>query len=462
MDVRDLAFPTGFRLEHGETVLEGPRLERAVATATAALLKAGLQRHEPVVFQAADDLPSILALLAIRRAGGTSVPLHPRLAPPEAAALIARVGPRLVVGPGAGPFPGIDGSWDVAPLSGPPRALPAQFVVFTSGTEGRPKGVLLGEGAFRAHAHAAAQRLSLRNDDRWLLSLSVAHVGGLAMLLRAVQLGNALVLPADASDLDGETRRHATTHVSVVPTQLARWVEAARGAAPPTLRCVLVGGAPLDPALLERARHVGFPVRATYGLSEAASQVATQAVEDPPTSCGKPLPGVTVRIEDEAGTPVGAGLAGRICVRGATLFVGYLDDDATTKEVLRGGWLRTGDRGHVDGAGHLFVAGRGDDVIVSGGEKIDPTEVEAVLLLHPMVADACVVGVPDPEWGQAVVAAVVPRGGATPTAAELREHCARSLARYKCPKRVEVVAAIPRTLTGKARRSQVRAALTRP
>jgi O-succinylbenzoic acid--CoA ligase len=218
------------------------------------------------------------------------------------------------------------------------------------------------------------------------------------------------------------------TLVSLVPTTLLRLLEAGlRG--PPDLRCALLGGAPAPPALLARAAEVGVPVAQTYGLTEACSQVATSAIGEP-DSAAAPLPGTTVVISP----------AGEILVAGPTVAPGSVAAD---------GYLHTGDLGRLDDAGRVHVTGRLGDLIVSGGENVAPAEVEAVLSDHPAVAEAAVFGRADPEWGEAVAAAVVLRPGASVAAEDLREHCAARLARFKAPRSVVFVDALPRTSSGK-------------
>jgi O-succinylbenzoic acid--CoA ligase len=204
------------------------------------------------------------------------------------------------------------------------------------------------------------------------------------------------------------------------------------------LRCVLLGGGPVPAVLIERALDADVPIAPTYGLTEAASQVTTLPpgqARAKPGSAGTPILPAEVRIED-----------GRILVRGSNVSQGELDPD---------GWLRTGDLGHIDDGGHLYVHGRGDEVIVTGGENVSPEEVEAALCSHPAVADAGVTGREDPEWQNAVVAAVVLRTGAKSSEPELRDHCRRRLAGFKVPKVILFVDELPRNAQGKLVRSRL-------
>jgi O-succinylbenzoic acid--CoA ligase len=214
--------------------------------------------------------------------------------------------------------------------------------------------------------------------------------------------------------------------VSLVPTMLSRLLDAGLRE-PPSLRWALLGGGPIAPALLERAAEAGVPVAPTYGMTEACSQIATH---------GWPLPRVQLRIAD-----------GEVLVRGPNVAAGAVADD---------GWLYTGDLGEIDERGRLVITGRRADTIISGGENVAPDEVEAVLLEHPAVADAAVHGRADPEWGEAVIAAVILRNGHEADGEELRDFCSTRLARFKVPKAVEFVERLPRTASGKLRRRELR------
>ena len=219
--------------------------------------------------------------------------------------------------------------------------------------------------------------------------------------------------------------------------------------APPTLRGILVGGGPIPPDLLLRARDAGYPVFTTYGMTETASGIASgggdEATLADPTA-GRGLPGVELRIADD----------GEILVRGEMVFDGYLDDPAATARALPGdGWLHTGDHGSIDADGLLRVEARAHELIISGGENVAPAEVEAVLESHPAVAEAAVVGVADARWSMVPKAIVVIAAGADASDEELERHCRGQLAGYKVPASFERVAALPRTAMGKLDRAQL-------
>jgi O-succinylbenzoic acid--CoA ligase len=283
------------------------------------------------------------------------------------------------------------------------------------------------------NAVGSALALGLDADERWLCPMPLAHVGGLSIQIRSAIYATGVLLH---ERFDAETAVGAlmdpgerVTLVSLVPTMLARLLDAGLGE-PPTLRWALLGGGPIAPALLERATAAGVPVAASYGMTEACSQIATG---------GLPLFGFEVRIAADR----------EVLVRGPAVARGSLAAD---------GWLHTGDLGSMDEAGRLSIEGRKADTIVSGGENVAPVEVEAALLEHPAVADVAVLGRPDPVWGEAVVARVVLRSGALARDAapeELRRHCAGRLASFKVPKRVELVDSLPRSSTGKLLRREL-------
>lgn len=378
------------------------------------------------------------------------MPLHPRLHPAEVSQILSRTGSRLLVHDGVHKLPSSalglqlpqpSQNLTVPRLVGPARAVNADWLVLTSGTAGRPKIARLSDEAFHANADAARRRLGLDDGDRWLFSLSLAHAGGLAMLLRGRDIGQSLVFPSE-----GGQPPASFEYTSWVPTQLHRWLQDNPTPAAHQVRGILVGGAPVPEDLERQAREAGLPIRITYGLTETHSQAATQTVESPAGSAGPSLDGVEI-----------AERGGELWIRGPTLFQGYLDDPKATERTLQGGWLHTGDSGSVDKNGNVWVRGRLDDLVISGGENVDPLEVERVIMQAPGVLEACVVGVPDEAWGQRVVALVVPRPGTTVDGERLKGFCRALLAPFKVPKEFRFVTALERTSTGKVSRQRTRA-----
>lgn len=328
-----------------------------------------------------------------------------------------------------------------------------ESVIWTSGTGGAPRGVLLDGSAHRAVARAAVRRLGLGHRDRWLVSLSLSHVGGIALVHRAAASGARLVLRAGPFRPDVFCRLASegrVTHASLVPAMLHGALRAEGAAAVAArLRCVLVGGAATPPPLLALARASGWPVALTYGLSEAASQVATappQLVRRKPGTVGHPLPGVRVRISERS----------EILVKGPGVMCGYLSSEGSAQVIDTRGWLHTGDGGRLDEEGHLWVRGRLDLRLVSGGETVDPEEVEAVLAAAPGVEEVAVTGVPDEVWGDRIVAMVRLSPPAYADTAALEVFARKRLSGARLPRSWLFVEEIPRNPHGKTDRVALR------
>jgi O-succinylbenzoic acid--CoA ligase len=343
-----------------------------------------------------------------------------------------------------------------------------QAIIFTSGTTGYAKGALITFANHFWSAVASAFRLGVVPGDRWLACLPLYHVGGLAVLFRACLYGTAVVLHDgfDTAAVRRSLRDDGITLISLVPTMLSRLLhEGLTAADAPALRLILLGGAAAPAPLLDEARAAGLPVAVTYGLTEAASQVATllpDGVAGKPGSAGKPLLFTTVAAVDDEGNELPPGQPGEIVVRGPTVMAGYYGDEPATAAALRGGRLHTGDFGYVDAGGDLWLLDRRADLIVSGGENVYPAEVERVLREHPAVALAAVVGLPDADWGQQVAAAVVLRSPGAATADELLAHCRARLAGYKRPRRLVLRDELPQTASGKVQRRLVAEQLRQP
>jgi O-succinylbenzoic acid--CoA ligase len=307
--------------------------------------------------------------------------------------------------------------------------------MLSSGTSGEPKPIELTGGNHIWSAIASAANLGVHDDDNWLCCMPLNHVGGLTILIRSAMYGTAATIHDgfEVERVAGALTSGDITIVSLVATQLVRLLDA--GAAVDRPRLLLVGGGPVPSDVLAEALDRGATVVQTYGLTEACSQVCTLAPDearDHVGSAGRPLLGIEVRIE-----------ADEILVKGPNVAPGELADD---------GWLHTGDLGRIDPDGFLWVEGRRDDLIVTGGENVRPQRVEEVLRSDPAVADVGVAGVDDREWGQVVVAFVVAAPGSDPDFERLREAARRELRSFEVPKRFELVDQLPRTPSGKLQR----------
>lgn len=439
----------------GRTRLDFAALAERAAGLAGAFARAGIGRDALVAARLRDPVAFASAMYGTWGLGARWLPVNARLAAPERARVRAAARPALwiegeealpVARPGAPAAPPGDRF--------PPGAI--AVVLFTSGTTGRPRGACLTRDNLYWSAVASAARLGSTSEDRWLACLPLFHVGGLSILVRSVLYGTAVVVQErfDPARVSRALDEEGITLLSLVPTTLKRLLEARPGRAPDRLRAVLLGGAAAPEGLVRRARDRGYPVLPTYGLTEAASQVATVRPGAEPRGAATPLVGTSVRVVDAGRRRLPPDEPGAVEVRGPTVFAGYLEDPEATRAALRDGWLATGDVGVVDAAGGLRLLDRRTDLVLTGGENVYPAEVEAVLLDHPGVEEVAVVGLPDPDLGQRVAAFVVARGDAR-DAARLDRFCRARLAGYKRPREIRFVAALPRNAMGKVVRASL-------
>ncbi len=356
----------------------------------------------------------------------------------------------------------IEPAWDIDEVA---------IVLYTSGTTAEPKAALLRHRHLMAYLLGSVEFGSADPTDAVLVSVPPYHIAGVANLLSNLFAGRRLVYlrAFDAQVWLDTVQGEGVTHAMVVPTMLARVVDVLDGATAdaPTLRSLSYGGAKVSERVLVTALRA-FPATGfvnAYGLTETASTVAVlgpddhrAAIEsDDPlvkrrlSSAGQVLPMVEIEVRDQDGTVMPAGEVGYLFLRGEQIAGEYSSGSVLDAE----GWFFTRDRGFVDDEGYLFIEGRSDDTIIRGGENIAPAEIEAVLLAHVAVAEVCVMGVPDDEWGQRIVAAVVLADGAAATADELRAHARSSLRGSKTPETIVFRAELPYTDTGKLLRRVV-------
>ncbi len=419
-------------------------LENRVTVLTQALDSLHLPAGSCVALCLPNGFHFVTALLALHRARLVPVLISPKLPPAAVSEQVRFCRCRLGLGSGGvgQPDTGADLKWvDPADLfamggeapapGGPPR--PAKFpgeahaaILFTSGSSGPPKAAVLSHRALYYSARGANQNLPVGSKDVWLAALPMWHVGGLGIIYRCLMSGATLAFPTPRTPLERDLEDLKVTHVSVVPTQLRHWLRSSGATAlAARLKAVLVGGAPASPDLLNAAFAAGFPLRLSYGMTEAASQIATTPTyypEDERLSCGRVLPSRELRVDER----------GQFLVRGMTLFSGYLRKDGTLDlPVDDDDWFATGDLGRIDERGYVTVTGRVDNLFISGGENIQPEEIEAVLRRMPGVDDAVVVPVEDEKFGQRPFAFVQSAEPVAP--AELNAHVRSLLAAFKVP-----------------------------
>ncbi|HHH13629.1 MAG TPA: hypothetical protein ENJ98_05280 [Thiolapillus brandeum] len=422
------------------------------------LLAQGLVPGTVVAAADPDSLLKLLLLLLLPRLGCPFLPLDPALPAAHRDRLLElanasflvggdsgkRVRLRPLAGRASGPSPVPYDPSD--PGFAPSRRV--QLLISTSGSQGSPRLVALTGGNLRAAAAAANRLLAFGAGDRWLLCLPLHHVAGVSVVLRAWLAGAGVVLQAPFSPgaLLRRLERRDVTHLSLVPTQLHRLLQHEPGfRPPPELRVVLLGGAPADPALVQRALALGWPLCPSYGLTEAASQVAT--LFPPPARwsaglAGRPLPHLEVALAGD----------GRIRIRGESVAPWVLEAEAAHALADGAGWFTTGDLGTLDGEGRLTVLGRADEVIISGGEKIHPAVLEAELARCPGIDEVAVVGLEDETWGSRVVACY---RGAWPEARVARWAGERLRGAFR-PRAFHRVARLPRNALGKLLRGELR------
>jgi long-chain acyl-CoA synthetase len=473
----------------GRTVTYGELDERADRVA-AGLAAAGLRRGDRVLALLPNGVETYDVLLGCARAGLVFVPMNRRLATVEMRAVARDVAPAAVivhadhdaaadalmeacVAPGlrvgSAGYEGWLAGQD--PTAAPATALADEDVVlrvYTSGTTGRPKGVLLTNRNLAAKVPRAAESWHFDNTAVSLLATPLFHVGGLGWGLVGLYAGARTIIAGatGATTLTDLMRRERVTHTFLVPTTLADLC-AASGGGFPDLRTIVFGAAPINEptqrAVLDTFRCTLIHV---YGLSETTGSI-TQ-VETPPDapvderrrrirSAGRPFPWIELSVRDPATCaeqPPGA--VGEVWTRSDQNTPGYAGDPQGTRDLLTpDGWLRTGDAGYLDADGYLYLTGRVKDMIVTGGENVYPAEVEAVLRDHPDVAEVAVVGLPDARWGETVAAVVVPRAGRSPDPGNLIAFTDGRLAGYKRPRAVFLVGELARTATGKVRKADL-------
>lgn len=337
------------------------------------------------------------------------------------------------------------------------------YVGYTSGTTGTPKGALVSHRAIVVGFLYKALAYGLTDQDVTINAGPYWHSAPRDFAALALYLGGTAVVPErfDAETYLADVERYRVTNSFVVPTMLQRLVASPdlKRRDTSSMRALISGGAPLPSAVKERVLEAFGPVLTEfYGATETriVTVISAQELATRERSVGRPLRDVEIRILDEAGSEVPAGEVGEVFLRGPGLFSGYWRDPERTAAAHRGEWFSLGDMGRLDSDGYLYLVDRKQDMIISGGENIFPNDIEECLQRHQAVAEAAVIGIPDDQWGELVVAYVVPAAGAHVSSEELIAFCADRLPNYMKPRRIEFRQSLPRNPTGKLLRRELR------
>jgi acyl-CoA synthetase (AMP-forming)/AMP-acid ligase II len=469
-------------------------LERRACRVANGLIGAGIQCGDRVAYLGKNCISYFEALIGAAKAGAVMVPINWRLAPAEVSVLVADCSPRwMLAGPGfedtvarvAARVPQFDcgpagsfGAWRDAQSDADPghESAPqdAALQLYTSGTTGLPKGaVLTNRSLFGLRTAMTPETMpawyAWSSSDVSLIAMPAAHISGTGWGMWSLMHGATGVVTAEFDphavfDLMVE---HRINKIMMVPTaiQIAIRHPRARETDFSFLRYICYGGAPMPPDLLQEAMRVfGCGFVQMYGMTETSGTIVALPPEDHDPahgarlgSVGLPLPGVELKICDAAGAALATGECGEILTRSIANMSGYFNrPEETAKTVDPDGWLHTGDAGFIDAGGYLFLRDRIKDMIISGGENVYPVEVENALRMHPDVLDVAVIGVPDETWGERVLAVVVTKEGEPQDASALIDFARTKIARYKCPKQIEFLQALPRNVSGKILRRELR------
>ncbi|WP_406281147.1 AMP-binding protein [Nocardia sp. NBC_00881] len=496
-DRRATLDPHGPAVSDGSQSLDNAQLLKRVRAATHHLRELEIGPGDVVALRLRNRVEFVVLLFAAWRLDATITPVDPNLTDIEIVRQLSDSGARLlVVEDDATPVGGVTtlavGDLHTEAVSSvlepqpqpstldvlyqaavewvrqPPRMDPSTvaLLIYTSGTTGVPKGVMLDHANIDAMVAMGVESLQVTPADRCLLILPLFHVNGIVVSILTPLLAGASVVIAgrfDPRSFFGLVESERPTFFSGVPTIYSMLTALPANIRPDTssLRFGICGAAPVSADLLVRfeARY-GFLLIEGYGLSEGTGGSTINPLVGPRRAgtVGLPFPGQEIRILDTAGSEVAAGVDGEVVVRGPNVMRGYLGRPEETARVIVDGWLHTGDIGHLDAQGYLTLVGRSKDMIIRGGENIYPKEIEDVLVGHPAVLEAAVIGVPDAKWGEIVVAYVQPRPNSTVDPAWLEAACARHLTPYKRPTSYFVVDAIPKNAVGKIDKVSLRTA----
>ncbi|MGX9674151.1 class I adenylate-forming enzyme family protein [Mycobacterium sp. HM-7] len=465
--------PHGPALADARQALTNAQLRDRVQAAAQQLRGMGIGTGDVVAVALRNRVEFVVLLFAAWRVGAAITPVNPSLTDDEVNRQLTDSGARLLVIDDDLTITTVVPTLAVADLDTEPGGADQPphvdvsalaLLIYTSGTTGAPKGVMLDHANLDAMAQMGRQALQIGPADRCLLILPLFHVNGIVVSVITPLLAGASVVIADRfspGTFFDVIERERPTYFSAVPTVYTMLVALPGDVIPDTssLRFAICGAAPASPELLNRFEtRFGFPLVEGYGLSEGTCASTINPIDGPRRGAGKPFPGQRIRIIDIRGDDVPTGETGEVIIAGPNVMRGYLGRPEATAHTIVGGWLHTGDIGHLDAEGYLTLAGRSKDMIIRGGENIYPREIEDVLSSEPNVLDVAVIGVPDAKWGEVVVAYVAPRPGTAIDINALQALCALNLAGYKRPTEILILDAIPKNPVGKTDKAPLRAA----
>jgi len=471
-------YSAGTALAPGDTRLSFSELETRVKGIAAALSAHGFNAGDRLALLL-PNIPEYIELVyACSWLGVIAVPINTRLSLAEIDRVLADAAPHGLVRHSSLPSPTVRISWqrvlDQDPLEIrndlPPEAAydPEAILalIYTSGTTGRPKGVMVTHANILADIHHFNYWMRYTEGAVYLHAAPLFHIADFPAMFAAPAFGASQVtIPKFNPQSFCETvERERVSHTVLVPTMinlLTQFPDAARYDLS-SLDVLAYGGSPMAPELLQRTKELlpWAKLVQVYGLSETGFLTGLQDREhtqDRLLSCGRPCPGIDLQVLDESGEQVEAGRRGELAARGANIMRSYWNNPEDSRLAFRDAWFRTGDIGYQDSHGYFYILDRLKDMIVTGGENVYSGEVEAIIYAHPAVREAAVFGIPDPKWGELVMACVVPKPGMALTLEELVAHCRQSLASYKIPRRVEFLdTELPKSGSGKILKRMLR------
>ena len=451
-------YPQHTALRSGDQRITFRELHARVADIAAALVGHGFGRGDRLAILLPNETEYMQLIYACSRLGVIAVPLNMRLSPAEIDHVLMDASPRGLVRHSSLPVPTRRPSWELVldkqPLDAGTQSAPGAIydseavlaLVYTSGTTGHPKGVALTNANVLADIHFLNYWMPYEEGGVYLHAAPMFHIMDFPLMFAAPAFGTCQVtIPKFNAQSFCETVEHErVTHTMLVPTMinfLIQFTELKKYDLS-SLKRLAYGGSPIAPDLVHRTKGALPNVKLVqgYGLSETGFLTGLkdhEHTEDKLLSCGRPCPGIDLRVMDPSGKEVEIGEPGELVARGANVMRGYWNDPQDTNAVFRDGMLRTGDVGYQNADGYFYILDRIKDLIVTGGEKVYCGEVEAVIYQLPAVQETAVFGIPDPVWGELVTACVVPKPGMALTADELIAHCRQTLANFKVPRRIE-------------------------